>query len=92
MQLVGREAAMRLLEASHTFDRPVDSFVQMHWVHGARVLSARPIVVHEICGQLGGSVIHAPHEDLFEKVIREVQRPLLRLAVSLESSRQRRAA
>lgn len=35
LQLVGREAARRLLEASTTFDRPIDSFVQMRWLHGA---------------------------------------------------------
>jgi len=92
MQLVGREAARRLLQASQIFDRPVDSYVQMHWIHGARVLSARPIVVREIGGQLGGSVIHAPREGLFDKVVHEVQRPLLRLAVSIESTRHRRAA
>ncbi len=92
MQLVGHEAARRLLAASRVFDRPVDSFVQMHWIHGARVLSARPIVVCEICNQLGGSVIHAPHEGILDKVVREVQRPLHRLAVSRESAHYRRTA
>lgn len=90
MQLVGHEAARRLLDASRVFDRPVDSFIQMHWIHGARLLTARPIVVREIGRQLGGSVIHAPHAGFFDKVVRELQRPMLRLAVSLESIRQRR--
>lgn len=92
MQLVGREAARKLLDASRTFDRPVDSFVQMHWLHTARVLTVRPIVIREICGKLGGSMIHPPHTGIAHKIIREVRRPLIRLAVYRESNRRRRAA
>jgi len=92
MQLVGREAARRLLDASSAFDRPVDIFVQMQWLHGARILSARPIVVREICAELGGSVIHAPRTGFVQRVVREVQRPLSRLAVHRANERWRRAA
>jgi len=92
LQLVGREAARRLLEASVVFDRPVDSFVQMQWLHGARVLTARPIVVSEICEQLGGSVIHAPHAGIVVKMTRELKRPLIRLAVQRANERWRRRA
>ena len=92
MQLIGREAARRLLDASRCFDRPVDSFVQMQWLHGARVLTARPIVVREICGQLGGSVIHAPRAGLMHKVVHEINRPLIRLAVRRANERWRRRA
>ena len=92
MQLVGHEAARRLLDASQAFDRPVDSFVQMHWLHGARVLTARPIVIREVCEQLGGSVIHPPRAGITHKILHEVHRPLIRLAVHLESTRRRRAA
>lgn len=88
MQLVGREAAGRLLEASRRFDRPVDSYVQMHWLHGARVLSARPIVVREVCEELGGSVIHAPSAGFGHKLVRELGRPLIRLAIHRESLRR----
>jgi GR25 family glycosyltransferase involved in LPS biosynthesis len=92
MQLVGREAARRLLETSSTFDRPVDSFVQMNWVHGARVLSARPIVIREIGDVLGGSVIHPLRVGIRHRLVREVRRPLIRLAVSIENRRRRKAA
>lgn len=92
MQLVGREAARRLLETSSTFDRPVDSFVQMNWLHGARVLSARPIVIREIGAVLGGSVIHPHRAGIHHRLVREVRRPLIRLAVSIENRRRRRAA
>lgn len=92
LQLVGRQAARRLLEASRVFDRPVDSFVQMQWLHGARILTARPIVVREICDELGGSVIHSPRTGLVVKMAHEFQRPLIRLAVHRANERWRRRA
>lgn len=92
VQLVGREAARRLLDASRIFDRPVDSFAQMQWLHGARMLTARPIVVREICGTLGGSVIHARRPGFAHKLLRELQRPLIRLAVHRANERWRRGA
>ncbi len=36
-QLVTRDAAMALLAASEKFDRPVDDFLQMSWVHNVHV-------------------------------------------------------
>ena len=92
LQLVAKDAASRLLEASHVFDRPVDSFVQMQWLHGARVLTARPIVVREICAELGGSVIHAPRTGIVDRMVHEIQRPLIRLAVHRANERWRRRA
>lgn len=90
MQLVGREAARRLLAASERFDRPVDSFVQMQWIHGARVLTTRPIVIREIGGQLGGSVIQNKRMNLVEKVIHEFQRPLHRFSIRSINEQWRR--
>lgn len=90
MQIVGREAARRLLAASESFDRPVDSFVQMQWLHGARMLSARPIVIRELGGQLGGSVIHPRRRTLVDRLVHEVQRPLIRLAVRQANEQWRR--
>lgn len=92
MQLVGREAARRLLDASRVFDRPVDAFVQMQWLHGARVLTARPIVVREIGAELGGSVIHARRQGLLDRVVHEVQRPFIRLAMHRANEHWRRRA
>lgn len=92
LQLVGREAAGRMLDASRVFDRPVDSFVQMQWLHGARVLTARPIAVREICDELGGSVIHAPRTGLVVKMTHELKRPLIRMAVHRANERWRRRA
>ena len=83
MQLVSREAARRLLEASFHFDRPVDSFVQMQWIHGARVLSARPIVVREVSAAHGGSTIQGRELSVLSKLSHEVCRPLLRLSIRI---------
>lgn len=81
MQLVGREAARRMLAASEVFDRPVDSFAQMQWLHGARILTARPIVVGEVGNELGGSLIHPTQPGLVHKMVHEIQRPFIRLAM-----------
>jgi len=92
MQLVGREAARRLLAQLKTLEHEGYSFVQMQWLHGARVLTARPIVIREICAELGGSVIHAPRTGIVHKVVHEFQRPLIRLAVHRANERWRRRA
>lgn len=81
MQLVGREAAGRLLAATETFDRPIDSFIQMQWLHGARVLSARPIVIREIDADLGGTVLQRKKLPALEKLVHEVRRPFFRAAI-----------
>ena len=90
MQIVGREAARLLLAASEEFDRPVDSFVQMQWLHGARMLSARPIVIRELGGELGGSVIHPRRRTIVDRLVHEIQRPFIRLAVRQANEQWRR--
>lgn len=56
-QVVGRRAAKRLLAASETLDRPVDTFVQMHWITNQPVHTIWPGGVRELTGELGGSTI-----------------------------------
>jgi len=56
-QVVGRNAAERLLAASEVLDRPVDTFVQMHWVTGQVVHTIHPNGVRELTSELGGSTI-----------------------------------
>jgi GR25 family glycosyltransferase involved in LPS biosynthesis len=88
-QLIGREAARLLLAATETFDRPVDSIVQMQWLHGARVLSARPIVIREIDRELGGTVLQKKKKRFIERLHRELHRPLMRSAVVRRNRRWR---
>ncbi|MDD9725215.1 glycosyltransferase family 25 protein [Roseovarius sp. SK2] len=76
-QLVTRDAARALLAASEQFDRPVDNFLQMQWVHGVRVLTVWPSGVREVSAELGGSMI-GRKEGLWQKLRREILRPLYR--------------
>jgi GR25 family glycosyltransferase involved in LPS biosynthesis len=89
-ELIGREAARLLLATTETFDRPVDSTVQMQWLHGARVLSARPIVVREIDRELGGTVLQNKKMSLLEWMAHEVRRPLSRAAIVRRNRRWRK--
>ncbi|MGK7651073.1 glycosyltransferase family 25 protein [Roseovarius sp. B08] len=76
-QLVTRDAARALLSASEQFDRPVDNFLQMQWVHDVRVLTVWPSGVREVSAELGGSMI-GRKEGLWQKLRREILRPFYR--------------
>ncbi len=90
-QLVTRDAAKALLAASQKFDRPVDSFLQMQWVHKARVLTIWPSGVREISSELGGSLI-SRKSGFVEKIRREVLRPLYRRKIRTLSKRNLNAS
>ena len=49
-QIIGRNAARRLLDISPVIDRPVDTTLQMHWVTGQRVLTILPSGIAEMGG------------------------------------------
>lgn len=85
MQLVGRDAARKLLAATEIFDRPVDAVLQMRWLHGVRILSARPLVAKEISRELGGTLVQAGRRGIIETIVREVRRPLYRGSVRLKN-------
>ena len=77
-QIVTKEAAAKLLAASERFDRPVDCFLQIDWLHGANVLSVWPSGVSEISQALGGSMIDHKSKSIGSKLRREVLRPIYR--------------
>jgi GR25 family glycosyltransferase involved in LPS biosynthesis len=83
MQLVGREAARILLEATRTFDRPIDTTIQMQWLSGARVLAARPTCIIEFDHALGGTVIQQKSRSVGEILHREWNRLSYRMAVRI---------
>jgi GR25 family glycosyltransferase involved in LPS biosynthesis len=89
VQLVGRDAAKALLAATEQFDRPVDTTIQMRWLHPIRVLSARPITIREIDFSLGGSVVQGKNKTLLGRLGREILRPYYRLVVYLHSRMRR---
>lgn len=84
MQLIGRDAAIALLAATEVFDRPVDTTLQMRWLHPVRMLSARPITIREIDFNLGGTVVQGK-KTLSDKLKREVLRPYYRVLLFLYS-------
>ena len=57
-QLVSSEAAIKLLEKTDCFDRPVDTFQQLRHITGQRIYSIYPNGISEISAQLSGSIIH----------------------------------
>nr|WP_122074308.1 glycosyltransferase family 25 protein [Pseudophaeobacter sp. EL27] len=79
-QVVGRAAARRLLTATEHLDRPVDTFLQMHWVHGQPIQTILPNGVSEQTEALGGSTIQKRKTG--SKLSREFKRALYRAQVS----------
>jgi GR25 family glycosyltransferase involved in LPS biosynthesis len=83
LQLVGREAAAELLKATETFDRPVDTTIQMRWLAKIRILAVRPPAVRQIGHLLGGTVVQKKSKPLSEVLSREVKRAWYRLALRI---------
>ncbi|WP_338550121.1 glycosyltransferase family 25 protein [Roseovarius phycicola] len=81
-QLISRAAAERLLGASRTFDRPVDTFVQSHWYTGFRPGVIYPSGIRTISEQLDGSTIQNSRKSLGERLHREIARFSYRRAVA----------
>jgi GR25 family glycosyltransferase involved in LPS biosynthesis len=85
-QLVTREAAYRLLDATRVFDRPVDTFLQMVWETGVRMRIVEPSFVREVSEQLGTNTIgHASHGFHWHRLQREILRPWYRQQIHAKS-------
>ncbi|WP_372884095.1 glycosyltransferase family 25 protein [Shimia sp.] len=79
-QVVGRKAAARLLKATETLDRPVDTLLQMHWVTGQKVQTILPNGAAE--KSFGaGSTVQQKDPGLMAKLRREFARARYRAAV-----------
>jgi len=89
MQLVSAGAAAALLDATETFDRPVDTTIQMPGVKRVRVLVARPTAIRQIGHLLGGTVVQKTRKSAAEIVSREIRRALYRSAVRLNALKRR---
>lgn len=85
-QVVGRAAAARLLAASETIDRPVDAFLQMHWVTGQPVHTILPCGVRELTVDLGGSTIQT-RTPAAGRLAREIRRARYRAQIALRPQR-----
>lgn len=81
MQLVGRQAAAELLRITETFDRPVDTTIQMRWRAKIRILAMRPPAVRQIGHLLGGTIVQKKSKPFGEVLSREVKRAWYRMAL-----------
>lgn len=85
-QLVTRDAALRLLDATRVFDRPVDTFLQMVWETGVRMRIVEPSFVCEVSEQLGTNTIgHTSHGIHWNRLRREFLRPWYRQRIRAKS-------
>ncbi|MGL3605018.1 glycosyltransferase family 25 protein [Rhizobium sp. G187] len=79
-QYVSKAAAERLLAMSETFDRPVDTLIQLRARSVIKVETIYPCGVFERSANLGGSTIGSKKK-IFERLYRELMRPLYKLAL-----------
>ena len=89
-QLVTKEAAKKLLEETKAFDRPIDTFIQMKWIHHVNVLTSEPNCISEISNLIGGSTIQG-NLNISEQINREILRPVYRLRVDYLSKKYNQA-
>jgi GR25 family glycosyltransferase involved in LPS biosynthesis len=82
-QLVGCDAARAFLAFTETFDRPVDTMLQMDWLHQVRMLSAMPVAIREVAAELGGTTVQKKAKSLTEILSRELLRARYRFAVRM---------
>ncbi len=85
-QVVGRRAAERLLAATNQIDRPVDTFLQMHWLTGQPIHALQGSGNQEVAGEIGGSTIQTK-PPLSEKLTREFKRATYRAQLHLHPQR-----
>ena len=86
MQIVGRDAAKRLIAASKVIDRPVDTLIQLNWITSVSPTVVFPNGVTEISHQLGGSTIGSKMA-ISEKIYRELLRPIYRFSLNIIRAR-----
>ena len=80
-QVVSREGALRLLDSSQCFDRPVDVFLQTFWVSGIRIYEVSPSYVSDQTQSLGGSTIQVRTNGTRLNIRRNVKRLTYRLRI-----------
>ncbi len=89
-QVVGRNAAARLLAVGDEIDRPVDTLIQMHWVTGQPVHALLGSGNREIARELGGSTIQTK-PPLLSRPRREALRAWYRAQIALRPQKAQAA-
>jgi GR25 family glycosyltransferase involved in LPS biosynthesis len=85
-QVVGKNAARKLLAATEQIDRPVDTFLQMHWETGQPIHAILPNGNQEVAHEIGGSTIQTQVRGL-KNISRELKRAWYRVQVALKPQR-----
>ncbi|MEX0338357.1 MAG: glycosyltransferase family 25 protein [Arenibacterium sp.] len=85
-QVVGRDAAKRLLRATEEIDRPVDTLLQMHWVTGQLIHAILPNGNKEVAQEIGGSTIQVKTSGK-GKLKRELARAAYRTRIAMHPQR-----
>lgn len=80
-QMLSRKAAARLLDVTDKIDRPVDTFLQMHWITGLHLACVTPSGVEDRTRELGGSTL-SRKKPAGAKIKREFQRHSYRRKVA----------
>ncbi len=80
--LIGRDAARRLLALTETFDRPIDGFLQMKWVHGISIYAVLPPSIIELGRGNGRSLVQSKRKTLWTRLKREYLRLRYRIAIN----------
>ncbi len=82
-QLVSREAAVRLLDLSETFDRPVDGLLQLQWATEIPVHCIIPSGTRDRTAETGGSTISARRKgSITARLFKQFQRSAYRRAIA----------
>ncbi len=77
LSYIGKNVAKQLLEVTESFDRPVDTLLQMPWVTGIQPLALCGLDVDEDDEAVGGSMIRG-NTSITERLHREIARPIYR--------------
>jgi glycosyl transferase family 25 len=85
-QLVSRAGARRLLDATARFDRPIDVFLQMHWIPGIMTCEVAPSHVVDRTADLGGSTIQPRVDGVSARIGRNLRRTWYRARIRALSS------
>lgn len=83
--LYSRHAARQLLDQTTRFDRPVDTYMQMHWLTGLRPFLAIPSGVSDKGNDIGGTTIQARNVPMLKRLRRELLRPIYRARIAAMS-------
>lgn len=83
-QLVGRNAAARLLAITSKVDRPVDGLLQLFWKTGQDILCVTPSCVSD--ASLGSTVQARQPKEILRQVKKSLKRSLYRAQVGMASA------